>query len=89
MAMFNKGVTLGQLDRLEDAIGALFGLVGEPGFEPGPFPIPSGRAARHVLFPLFPPLVIWSGSRDLNPGPPAPKAGALPDCATPRRTSHT
>ena len=26
-----------------------------------------------------------SGRRDSNPGPPAPKAGALPDCATPRR----
>ena len=26
----------------------------------------------------------WSGSRDLNPGPPAPEAGALPCCATPR-----
>jgi hypothetical protein len=25
-----------------------------------------------------------SGRRDSNPGPPAPKAGALPDCATPR-----
>ena len=26
----------------------------------------------------------WSGCRDLNPGPPAPKAGALPSCATSR-----
>src|SRR3954447_20605964 len=26
----------------------------------------------------------WSGWRDLNPRPPAPKAGALPNCATPR-----
>src|SRR5258707_602059 len=26
----------------------------------------------------------WSGRRDLNRGPPAPKAGALPGCATPR-----
>ena len=26
----------------------------------------------------------WSGMRDLNPRHPAPKAGALPDCATPR-----
>jgi hypothetical protein len=26
----------------------------------------------------------WSGRRDLNSGPPAPKAGALPGCATPR-----
>ena len=29
-------------------------------------------------------LAMWSGRRDLNPRPPAPKAGALPDCATPR-----
>ena len=27
----------------------------------------------------------WSGRRDLNPRPPAPKAGALPNCATSRR----
>ena len=27
----------------------------------------------------------WSGRRDLNPRPSAPKADALPDCATPRR----
>ena len=26
----------------------------------------------------------WSGRRDLNPRPSAPKADALPDCATPR-----
>ena len=26
----------------------------------------------------------WSGRRDLNPRPPAPKAGALPGCATSR-----
>src|SRR5580692_10163981 len=28
--------------------------------------------------------MIWSGRADLNRGPPAPKAGALPGCATPR-----
>src|SRR5579859_4250410 len=27
----------------------------------------------------------WSGRADLNRGPPAPKAGALPGCATPRQ----
>src|SRR5690606_33659972 len=27
----------------------------------------------------------WSGRRDSNPRPPAPQAGALPGCATPRR----
>ena len=30
-------------------------------------------------------LFIVSGYQDLNLGPPAPKAGALPDCATSRR----
>ena len=29
--------------------------------------------------------LLWSGWRDSNPRHPAPKAGALPDCATPRR----
>ncbi len=28
----------------------------------------------------------WSGWRDLNSRHPAPKAGALPDCATPRKS---
>ena len=28
--------------------------------------------------------IIWSGWRDSNPRHPAPKAGALPGCATPR-----
>ena len=27
---------------------------------------------------------VWSGRGDLNARPPAPKAGALPGCATPR-----
>jgi hypothetical protein len=28
----------------------------------------------------------WSGRQDLNLRPPAPHAGALPSCATPRQT---
>ena len=31
----------------------------------------------------------WSGWRDSNPRPPAPHAGALPDCATARRFPRT
>ena len=27
---------------------------------------------------------LWSGRKDSNLRPPAPKAGALPDCAMPR-----
>src|SRR6516164_8483742 len=30
----------------------------------------------------------WSGREDLNLRPPAPKAGALPGCATPRLKLH-
>src|ERR1700733_5767718 len=32
---------------------------------------------------------VWSGRADLNRGPPAPKAGALPGCATPRLNCST
>ena len=34
------------------------------------------------------PTLNWSGRRDLNPRQPAPKAGALPDCATPRKVNQ-
>ena len=34
-------------------------------------------------------LIIKSGYQDLNLGPPAPKAGALPDCATSRNTRRS
>src|SRR5206468_10176922 len=33
-------------------------------------------------------LSLWSGREDLNLRPPAPKAGALPGCATPRRPAR-
>ena len=52
------------------------------------------RLRRPLLYPaeLRAPRVqatIWSGQRDSNPRPPAPKAGALPACAMPRRSlSH-
>ena len=32
--------------------------------------------------------VVWSGREDLNLRHPAPKAGALPGCATPRQALH-
>ena len=34
------------------------------------------------------PLNFWSGRDDLNVRPPAPKAGALPGCATPRQKTQ-
>src|SRR5438093_13009898 len=33
--------------------------------------------------------IFWSGRPDLNRRPPAPKAGALPGCATPRHEMHS
>ncbi len=39
---------------------------------------------RNVLQGLS---LMQSGRPDLNRGPPAPKAGALPGCATPRNKS--
>jgi hypothetical protein len=39
-----------------------------------------GRGADSAAIPA----PTWSGWRDLNPRPLAPKASALPSCATPR-----
>src|SRR3989475_12699864 len=38
---------------------------------------------------VTPELEKWSGRLDSNQRPPAPKAGALPGCATPRPADHT
>ena len=46
--------------------------------------MPSRRSFRAV----DPVKMSWSGREDLNLRHPAPKAGALPDCATPRSRSH-
>ena len=42
------------------------------------------RLRRPVLYPVELQALNWSGWRDSNPRHPAPKAGALPNCATPR-----
>ena len=56
-----------------------------------------GRSRTYSVYPVGPdlqsgdahalasthPELIWSWRRDLNPRPPVPKTGALPDCATP------
>ena len=66
------------------AIRTFLRLVGARGFGPRNLPDPgSGRAgklgtASRVLWRE------WSGRPDLNRGPLAPKASALPGCATPR-----
>ena len=36
----------------------------------------------------IPEAVWWSGQQDSNLRPPAPKAGALPDCAMPRTAAQ-
>ena len=43
-----------------------------------------GRIQSNQLIQLYSKAGKWSGMRDLNPRHPAPKAGALPDCANPR-----
>ena len=47
---------------------------------------PDPRLRRPLLYP--PELQARSGRADLNGRPPAPKAGALPSCATPRAISN-
>jgi hypothetical protein len=47
---------------------------------------PNRRRPTAVIRELLAPDLTWSGWRDLNPRPLAPKASALPSCATPRTT---
>ncbi len=51
----------------------------------GRLPIASRRSIRvRQIHKRVRTLGIWSGRLDSNQRPPAPKAGALPGCATPR-----
>src|SRR5271154_3098975 len=59
-------------------------LPGRDGEHPAAAPALAGQA--DVVEPVTGPLVE-SGRGDSNPRPPAPKAGALPGCATPRHVS--
>ncbi len=64
-------------------------VVGAAGFRPGHCADESdsgGRAEKPLrCHPgVTPELEKWSGRLDSNQRPPAPKAGALPGCATPR-----
>jgi hypothetical protein len=51
-----------------------------PAWKAGALPLSYTRTALELVSPAS-----LSGREDLNLRPPAPKAGALPDCATPRR----
>ena len=53
------------------------------GFEPATHGL-EGRCSIQLSYGRINRAAIWSGMRDLNPRHPAPKAGALPDCANPR-----
>ncbi len=59
---------------------------------PGGIRTPDPRSRNPPLYPteLRGPVTAISGRPDSNRGPPAPKAGALPGCATPRavRTAY-
>src|SRR6266700_6390664 len=47
-------------------------------------PVRSARRSSSLAPPNAGQMLAWSGRPDLNRRPPAPKAGALPGCATPR-----
>src|SRR5436309_15189144 len=53
------------------------------GGRPGALQAPPRLEDRAVTY-VTPELEKWSGRLDSNQRPPAPKAGALPGCATPR-----
>ncbi len=46
---------------------------------------PASSAWKAEVLPMNYARVMWSGRQDSNLRHPAPKAGALPDCATSRR----
>jgi hypothetical protein len=51
-------------------------MVAGPGIEP------RSEAYETSELPLLYPAIDWSEYKDSNLGPPGPKPGALPDCAT-------
>ena len=63
-----------------DSINKLNPVAGTPGRIRTCYP----RLRRPMLYPDELRALKWSGRRDSNPRHPAPKAGALPDCAIPR-----
>ena len=54
------------------------------GFEPTTSSLPR----KYTTTVLHQQIIKWSEYKDSNLGPPGPKPGALPDCATLRKTIY-
>jgi hypothetical protein len=80
LASFAPGRTYGSVGGLWPSTSRLVPRLNPGALSRGTLPHTTNGPATEIAEPLK------SGRPDSNRGPPAPKAGALPDCATPRTT---
>ena len=72
--------------RADEAVCAIGGATSAVEFHHGPEErAPGGNNTKGRPVVNEPAHILWSGREDSNFRPPAPHAGALPGCATPRR----